>query len=119
MLVSSHQLAEVQLTCDSVAIVDRGRTIAAGPVDEVLRLGGSTGLLVRVDDLAHGSAALAAAGFDVSPAGAHLRVAAPPTAGADVTRALAIDRPVGLGAAHRGSQPRGPLPRDDQRIHQP
>ena len=89
VLVSSHQLAEVQLTCDSVAIVDRGRTIAAGPVDEVLRLGGSTGLLVRVDDLAHGSAALTAAGFDVSPAGAHLRIAAPPTAGADVTRALA------------------------------
>jgi ABC-2 type transport system ATP-binding protein len=89
VLVSSHQLAEVQLTCDSVAIVDRGRTVAAGPVDEVLRLGGSTGLLVRVDDMEHGSAALAAAGFDVTPAGAHLRVAAPPTAGADVTRTLA------------------------------
>jgi ABC-2 type transport system ATP-binding protein len=73
VLVSSHQLAEVQLTCDSVAIVDRGRTIAAGPVDE----------------LAHGSAALTAAGFDVSLAGAHLRISAPPTAGADVTRALA------------------------------
>ncbi len=89
VLVSSHQLAEVQLTCDSVAIVDRGRTVAAGPVDEVLRLGGATGLLVRVDDLAHGTAALAAAGFEVSTAGAHLRVAAPATAGADITRALA------------------------------
>jgi len=89
VLVSSHQLAEVQLTCDAVAIVDRGRTVAAGPVDEVLRLGGSTGLLVRVDDLAHGTAALAAAGYEVTKTGAHLRVAAPATAGADVTRALA------------------------------
>jgi ABC-2 type transport system ATP-binding protein len=89
VLVSSHQLAEVQLTCDSVAIVDRGRTVAAGPVDEVLRLGGATGLLVRVDDLAHGSATLAAAGFEVTMAGPHLRVAAPATAGAEVTRTLA------------------------------
>jgi ABC-2 type transport system ATP-binding protein len=89
VLVSSHQLAEVQLTCDAVAIVDRGRTVAAGPVDEVLRRGGSTGLLVRVDDLAHGTAALAAAGYEVTKTGAHLRVAAPATAGADVTRALA------------------------------
>jgi ABC-2 type transport system ATP-binding protein len=89
VLVSSHQLAEVQLTCDSVAIVDRGRTVTSGSVDEVLRLGRSTGLLVRVDDPAKGEVALAVAGFDVAAAGAHLRVAAPATAGADVTRALA------------------------------
>lgn len=89
VLVSSHQLAEVQLTCDAVAIVDRGRTVAAGSVDEVLQLGGATGLLVRIDDLPRGQAALAAAGFEVTPAGAHLRVAAPATAGPDVTRALA------------------------------
>jgi len=89
VLVSSHQLTEVQLTCDSVAIVDHGRTVAAGPVDEIMRLGGAAGLLVRVDDPACGETALAAAGFDVALAGDHLRVAAPAAAGADVTRALA------------------------------
>jgi ABC-2 type transport system ATP-binding protein len=89
VLVSSHQLAEVQVTCDAVAIVDRGRMVAAGPVDEVLRLGGSTGLLVRVDDLARGEAALSVAGFDVTVDETHLRVAAPATAGAHVTRTLA------------------------------
>jgi ABC-2 type transport system ATP-binding protein len=89
VLVSSHQLAEVQLTCDAVAIVDRGRTVAAGSVDQVLQLGGATGLLVRIDDLSRGHAALAAAGFEVTHAGPHLRVAAPATAGPDVTRALA------------------------------
>ena len=91
VLVSSHQLAEVQLTCDSVAIIDRGRTVAAGPVDEVLRLRGSTGLRVRVDDPRRGEAVLSRAGFDVSTVDGHLRVAAPATAGADVTRALAAE----------------------------
>ena len=89
VLVSSHQLAEVQLTCDAVAIVDRGRTVAAGSVDEVLQLGGATGLLVRIDDLPRGQTALVEAGYEVTAAGGHLRVAAPPTAGADVTRTLA------------------------------
>jgi hypothetical protein len=63
--------------------------VAAGRVDEVLRLGGSTGLLVRVDDLASGEAALSGAGFEVTVDNSHLRVAAPATAGADVTRTLA------------------------------
>jgi ABC-2 type transport system ATP-binding protein len=89
VLVSSHQLAEVQLTCDAVAIVAGGRTVAAGSVDDVLRLGGSTGLLVRVDDLAGGELALSDAGFEVTPDGEHLRVAAPAAAGAEVTRTLA------------------------------
>lgn len=89
VLVSSHQLAEVQLTCDAVAIVDRGRTVAVGRVQDVLSRGASSALLVRIDDLVRGQAALAAAGFEVTGAGPHLRVSAPATAGADVTRVLA------------------------------
>jgi ABC-2 type transport system ATP-binding protein len=89
VLVSSHQLAEVQLTCDAVAIVDRGRMVASGSVDEILRQGGSTGLLVRVDDLVGAEAALVTAGFTVTPDGSHLRVAASADAGAEVTRTLA------------------------------
>jgi ABC-2 type transport system ATP-binding protein len=89
VLVSSHQLAEVQVTCDAVAIVDHGRVVASGTVEEVLRRGGSSTLLVRVGDLVTGAAALGGAGFHVTPDGPHLRVTAPPSAGAEVTRALA------------------------------
>jgi ABC-2 type transport system ATP-binding protein len=89
VLVSSHQLAEVQVTCDAVAIVDRGRVVTAGTVAEVLRQGRSSTLLVRVDDPGLGAEALAGAGFAVAPDGLHLRVSAPASAGADVTRALA------------------------------
>jgi ABC-2 type transport system ATP-binding protein len=89
VLVSSHQLGEVQLTCDAVAIIDRGRAVASGRVDDVLSRGAAAGLLVRVDDPAQGRAALVAAGFEVTDAGPHLRVAAAADSGADVSRALA------------------------------
>ena len=35
MLLSSHQLAEVAQTIDSVVILDRGRLVAQGPVAEL------------------------------------------------------------------------------------
>ncbi len=37
ILVSSHNLAEIQELCDHVAILDRGRMILAGSVDEITR----------------------------------------------------------------------------------
>jgi ABC-2 type transport system ATP-binding protein len=37
VMLSSHLLDEVQRTCDQVAIVDRGRVIRQGPIDELLR----------------------------------------------------------------------------------
>ena len=40
VLVSSHQLSEVQVTCDAVAIVDRGRVVFQGDIAELTR-GGS------------------------------------------------------------------------------
>jgi ABC-2 type transport system ATP-binding protein len=36
VFVSSHLLAEVELMCDRVAIIHRGRTLATGPVRELL-----------------------------------------------------------------------------------
>ncbi|WP_446218897.1 ABC transporter ATP-binding protein [Micromonospora sp. IBHARD004] len=36
VLLSSHILAEIQLICDHVTIISRGRRVAAGPVGEVL-----------------------------------------------------------------------------------
>src|SRR5947207_11069791 len=49
VFVSSHQLGEVQQTCDRVAILSRGRCVAGGPVRDVLAAGGAAGLVVRVD----------------------------------------------------------------------
>src|SRR5919109_1036033 len=64
VFVSSHILSEIQQTCDRVAILSRGRCVAAGPVAEVLSTGRTAaGVLARVDDLDAGLAALGAAGL--------------------------------------------------------
>ena len=47
VMLSSHLLDEVERTCDAVAIVDRGRVIRQGPIDELVRDAG--GRVVRVD----------------------------------------------------------------------
>lgn len=41
VLVSSHQLSEVERTCDRVAILDGGRLRAAGPTEELIQAGES------------------------------------------------------------------------------
>src|SRR5487761_1099870 len=47
VLLSSHLLDEVERTCDSVAIVDHGRVIRQGPIDELIR--GAGARVVQVD----------------------------------------------------------------------
>jgi ABC-2 type transport system ATP-binding protein len=49
IVLSSHLLDEVEKTCDYVAIVDRGRVVVQGSIDE-LRDGGRHGVLIEVDD---------------------------------------------------------------------
>ncbi len=51
VFLSSHLLDEVEKTCDHVAIVDRGRVLAQGPVAEIAG-GGPPTLTVQVDDAA-------------------------------------------------------------------
>jgi ABC-2 type transport system ATP-binding protein len=89
VLVSSHLLAEVRQVCDRVAILARGRCVAAGPVAEVLANGHPGGLLVRLDDLDRGRAVLQTAGMQAWLDGDRLRVALPPGKAATVTRVLA------------------------------
>ena len=47
VVLSSHLLDEVERTCDAVAIVDHGRVIRPGPIDELVR--GAGAVVVRVD----------------------------------------------------------------------
>ncbi|MDQ3643190.1 MAG: ATP-binding cassette domain-containing protein [Actinomycetota bacterium] len=88
VFVSSHLLTEVQQTCDRVAVLARGRCVAAGPVDEVLAAGGSHGLIVRLAELERGQVALAEAGIESTLEVDHLRVTLPPAEAERVTRAL-------------------------------
>jgi ABC-2 type transport system ATP-binding protein len=89
VFVSSHQLPEVQIMCDRVAILSRGRCVAAGPVGEVLARGRHEALVVRLSDLHAGLEALHGAGIDASIDSDHLRVSLPVTEAARVTEALA------------------------------
>jgi ABC-2 type transport system ATP-binding protein len=91
VFVSSHLLSEVRQTCDQVAILARGRCVAAGPVAHVLTNGHGARLLVRLKDLERGRAVLAAAGIQAAPDGEVLRVALPPEEAATVTKALAAE----------------------------
>jgi ABC-2 type transport system ATP-binding protein len=61
VLVSSHQLAEVQQLADDVVIIAGGRLVLTGPLSDVLgQLGGPPRTLVRADDLGVLTDALAA-----------------------------------------------------------
>lgn len=73
VLLSSHNLAEVQQLCDSVSIIGDGRLLASGSV-EVL-IGESTARTrVEVADAARATAILETAGFTVAPDGDALLV---------------------------------------------
>jgi ABC-2 type transport system ATP-binding protein len=49
VFISSHLLDEVEKTCDVAAIIDRGRVIAQGPIDQLVA-GGAGELIVECDD---------------------------------------------------------------------
>jgi ABC-2 type transport system ATP-binding protein len=89
VFVSSHLLSEVRQTCDRVAILSRGRCVAAGPVTEVLAAGGATGVLVRLEDLDAGMRALQQAGMDAVPTDGFIRVALAPADASKITKVLA------------------------------
>lgn len=92
VFLSSHLLSEVEQTCDAVAILHRGRCITQGTVEAVLAVGGSAGLLVRVDDLAAGLAALRRSGLPAAREDGHLRVDVPAGEAGRVSEVLARDR---------------------------
>ncbi|HYP22479.1 MAG TPA: ABC transporter ATP-binding protein [Actinomycetota bacterium] len=89
VVVSSHILSEVQLMCDRVAILSRGRCVAVGDVEELLRQAQGSGVLVRLDDPSRGAEVLRAAGLEATESERGLHIAVPPDQGSRVARVLA------------------------------
>jgi ABC-2 type transport system ATP-binding protein len=105
VMLSSHLLDEVERTCDAVAIVDRGRVIRQGPIDELIRAAGAASVQVDCADPARAARLIdeagIAAGTSLTDAG--LTVALPAAASrelvADINRRL-----VGAGISVYGLQ---------------
>jgi len=89
VFVSSHILAEIEQTCDRVAILSRGRCVANGSVAEVLAAaGGESSVLVKLPDLRAGARVLTEAGMRTEPGDGVLRVFVDPSESARITRLL-------------------------------
>lgn len=90
VFVSSHVLAEIESTCDRVAILAHGRCISHGTVEEVIATAGHrSSMLVKVADLDAGARALRRASMVVERVDGSLRVDVPPESAEEVTRVLA------------------------------
>jgi ABC-2 type transport system ATP-binding protein len=95
VLVSSHILPEVQQLADVVGIIDRGRLVRQGRLDELLSGGAQVRVRVRPDEVAGALAALAATGAPVEPdvidgeQTGRVTVRVPAERAADVNRLLA------------------------------
>lgn len=90
VFVSSHILAEIESTCDRVAILANGRLITHGTVDEVIsNAGHRSSILLKVADLDAAECVLRNARLAVERVEGALRVDVPPESASDVTRILA------------------------------
>jgi ABC-2 type transport system ATP-binding protein len=66
VMLSSHLLDEVERTCDAVAIVDHGRVIRQGPIDELVRSAGARVVRLDVSDPVEAGRLLEQAGLAAS-----------------------------------------------------
>jgi ABC-2 type transport system ATP-binding protein len=91
VFVSSHQLGEVQQTCDVLTIINKGRVIRSGSVADVVNSVSRGGLRVTIDRADEARTVLVAAGLDAR-AGADpntIDVDLAPSEGARITEVLA------------------------------
>jgi ABC-2 type transport system ATP-binding protein len=88
VLLSSHLLGEVQQICDTVTIVNRGRVVTTGAVNEVLEAQSTGAISVGISDAEGASSQLRADGFTVRMEAGTLYVDGVQD-GADIVRALA------------------------------
>ena len=74
VMLSSHLLDEVERTCDAVAIVDHGRVIRQGPIDELVRSAGARVVRLDCSDPAAAGRLLEQAGLAASVSLGELRL---------------------------------------------
>ena len=69
VLVSSHQLAEIELVCDDVTIINHGNLVETGTLDHIRSFAGADLVIVRIDPNQRAAAAdaLNAAGIGARP----------------------------------------------------
>ena len=76
VFLSSHLLDEVEKTCDQIAIVDQGRIVVQGGVEEIASSGSPT-VLVEVDDPAAARRILGATVSQIEEEASGLRLTLP------------------------------------------
>ena len=68
VMLSSHLLDEVERSCDAVAIVDHGRVIRQGPIDELIRGAGTSAVQVDCAEPARAAQLIDQAGITAGTA---------------------------------------------------
>ena len=68
VLLSSHQLSEVEAVCDGVTILNRGRVAAGGHIDDLLNVAGQLSVVARGRGRAAGGCRRARDGHGILPA---------------------------------------------------
>ena len=86
VFLSSHLLDEVEKTCDQVAIVDQGRIVVQGGVEEIASSGDPT-LLIEVDDEAAARRVLDGTSIEVEAGALRIKLT-PGRSAAEINRAL-------------------------------
>jgi ABC-2 type transport system ATP-binding protein len=72
VVLSSHLLDEVEKTCDAIAIVDQGRVVVQGSIEELT--GDASTVLVSTSDDLHAQSLLAASGIETVAGGLRITV---------------------------------------------
>jgi ABC-2 type transport system ATP-binding protein len=91
IVVSSHQLAEMEQVCDDVTIINRGNLVETGPLDKIRGFAGEDRVVVTIEQRDEAIAVLANAGIAAHPRpqGREISVDVDADRSSDVTRVLA------------------------------
>ncbi len=92
VMLSSHLLDEVERTCDAVAIVDRGRVIRQGPIDELVRSAGARIVQLDCSDPAAAGRLLEQSGIATGVNSAELRLTVTLPSGASRETVAEVNR---------------------------
>ena len=92
VMLSSHLLDEVERTCDAVAIVDRGRVIRQGPIDELVRSAGARIVQLDCSDPATAGRLLEQSGIATGVNSAELRLTVTLPSGASRETVAEVNR---------------------------